>query len=145
MWQQNIASALFLASFCLAAPQQPKADDGSLDALISSVFNNNGQAGTGPVPVTTPKASSQQGNLDDLISQVFNDNNNSNNNPVANPNIKPNTDGTILGVNNQNNVGRQDCECVPYYQCQNGTILDDGIGLIDIRSGFGADRPQSPS
>jgi len=29
-------------------------------------------------------------------------------------------------------------ECVPYYQCSNGTIITDGGGLIDIRNGFGA-------
>ena len=27
--------------------------------------------------------------------------------------------------------------CVPYYQCNNGTIITDGTGLIDIRNGFG--------
>ena len=28
-------------------------------------------------------------------------------------------------------------ECVPYYQCHNGTIvIDDGAGLIDVRPGF---------
>ncbi|XP_048505286.1 phenoloxidase-activating factor 2-like isoform X2 [Athalia rosae] len=29
--------------------------------------------------------------------------------------------------------GEDDCECVPYYQCQNNTIVTEGIGLIDIR------------
>jgi len=29
-------------------------------------------------------------------------------------------------------------ECVPYYQCSNGSIITDGAGLIDIRNGFGA-------
>jgi len=29
-------------------------------------------------------------------------------------------------------------ECVPYYQCHNGTIITDGAGLIDVRNGFGA-------
>ena len=24
-------------------------------------------------------------------------------------------------------------ECVPYYQCEDGEIIDDGAGLIDIR------------
>ncbi|KAK7790354.1 hypothetical protein R5R35_003853 [Gryllus longicercus] len=27
----------------------------------------------------------------------------------------------------------EDCECVPYYQCVNGTIVKNGVGLIDIR------------
>merc|ERR1712240_327480 len=31
----------------------------------------------------------------------------------------------------------QGYECVPYYQCNNGTIITDGEGLIDIRNGLG--------
>lgn len=27
----------------------------------------------------------------------------------------------------------QDCECVPYYQCNNGTLNSNGAGVIDIR------------
>merc|ERR1712025_430010 len=33
-------------------------------------------------------------------------------------------------------------ECVPYYQCHNGTIITDGSGLIDIRNGFGVLTPE---
>merc|ERR1712027_174833 len=33
-------------------------------------------------------------------------------------------------------------ECVPYYQCSNGTIITDGAGLIDIRNGFAALQPE---
>merc|ERR1711936_1571937 len=33
-------------------------------------------------------------------------------------------------------------ECVPYYQCNNGTIITDGEGLIDIRNGFGILSPE---
>ena len=32
-------------------------------------------------------------------------------------------------------------ECVPYYQCINGSIITDGEGLIDIRNGFGTLDP----
>uniref|UniRef100_A0A482Z8J8 U22-Liphistoxin-Lm1a_1 n=1 Tax=Liphistius malayanus TaxID=1203467 RepID=A0A482Z8J8_9ARAC len=27
----------------------------------------------------------------------------------------------------------EDCTCVPYYQCENGKIVDDGSGIIDPR------------
>lgn len=27
-----------------------------------------------------------------------------------------------------------ECECVPYYQCVDGSIITDGTGIIDIRS-----------
>jgi len=33
-------------------------------------------------------------------------------------------------------------ECVPYYQCHNGSIITDGAGLIDIRNGFGSLSPE---
>merc|ERR1711936_392825 len=33
-------------------------------------------------------------------------------------------------------------ECVPYYQCHNGSIITDGGGLIDIRNGFGILSPE---
>merc|ERR1712119_170951 len=33
-------------------------------------------------------------------------------------------------------------ECVPYYQCHNGTIITDGAGLIDIRNGFASLTPE---
>merc|ERR1712088_536659 len=36
----------------------------------------------------------------------------------------------------------QGYECVPYYQCHNGTIVTDGGGLIDIRNGFGILSPE---
>merc|ERR1711962_396690 len=36
----------------------------------------------------------------------------------------------------------QGYECVPYSQCNNGTIITDGEGLIDIRNGFGILSPK---
>merc|ERR1712126_171684 len=36
----------------------------------------------------------------------------------------------------------QGYDCVPYYQCHNGTIVTDGHGLIDIRNGFGILSPE---
>ncbi|XP_047119356.1 phenoloxidase-activating factor 2 [Schistocerca piceifrons] len=33
-------------------------------------------------------------------------------------------------------MAQGDCECVPYYLCQNDSIITDGVGLIDIRSGL---------
>merc|ERR1719481_240183 len=32
-------------------------------------------------------------------------------------------------------------ECLPYYQCHNGTIITDGSGLIDVRNGFVVPTP----
>jgi len=36
----------------------------------------------------------------------------------------------------------QGYQCVPYYQCHNGSIITDGAGLIDIRNGFGVLAPE---
>ena len=33
--------------------------------------------------------------------------------------------------------------CVPYYQCNKGTIITDGAGLIDVRGGFGNLSPEN--
>ena len=34
---------------------------------------------------------------------------------------------------NVNNHGNSECTCVPYYLCQNNTVITNGVGLIDIR------------
>jgi len=71
-----------------------------------------------------------QADLESLIDEVF---------------VRPETGGNSnnpespVEEKNQDNEPEQDplaCQCVPYYLCQNNTIITDGIGLIDIRSGF---------
>lgn len=62
-------------------------------------------------------------NLDDIINKLF---------------TKPGagySDVTERGPTpTSNNVpGTGTCECVPYYLCANGTIVEDGMGIIDIR------------
>ncbi|XP_023290776.1 serine protease 42 isoform X2 [Orussus abietinus] len=120
-----------LVSLSLAAPQ------GDLDSLISDVFNTGqpGQAGQPGQPGKSgqpgqPGQFGQNGILDNAagVAEVT---------PTSVP-------GTILGSQNQKNQGQDSCECVPYYQCQNGSILDNGIGIIDIRSGFGDSSSESP-
>jgi len=71
-----------------------------------------------------------QADLDTLIDEVF---------------VRPPTGETI---NNADSTAQEKteiqepeldplvCQCVPYYLCQNNTIITDGVGLIDIRSGF---------
>ena len=51
-------------------------------------------------------------NLDDIIKKVFPGPDNLDPDPVP---------------------GTGACECVPYYLCNNGTIIEDGLGIIDIR------------
>ena len=33
-------------------------------------------------------------------------------------------------------------KCVPYYQCNNGNIITDGVGMNQISNGFGALTPE---
>lgn len=119
MWKLGIFSGLLVVS-CLAAPQTDarNADDARVDGLIDSVFNPYLEGGG-----LTTKAP-EPGSLGDLINRAVKE---------QQSKVTSN-EGTILGVNNH--VPKpDDCECVPYYQCQiNGTIVDNGIGLIDIRS-----------
>ena len=97
-----------------------------MSGLVNQVFN----PGSPSQPATDPPSSGNDANIDDLISSVFNPDQN------LNQNRGSTSPGTILGTDNQKNNQPTDCECVPYYQCQNNSILDNGIGLIDIRSGF---------
>merc|ERR1711915_837657 len=60
---------------------------------------------------------------------------------------EPLTDKAVTEVNTQfencaDYTESQGYECVPYYQCHNGTIITDGSGLIDIRNGFGVLTPE---
>jgi hypothetical protein len=70
-----------------------------------------------------------QGDLDTLIGQVFK-------RPETGGN--PNSEQPTEERNQDPGEGYNplDCQCVPYYLCQNNTIITDGVGLIDIRSGF---------
>lgn len=96
---------------------------GDLSGLVDQVFN---QGKNPSQPATSAPSSEDDANLDALISSVFH--------PDENPGSS--SPSTILGTDNQKNNKPTDCECVPYYQCQNNSILDNGIGLIDIRSSF---------
>ncbi|XP_069687104.1 phenoloxidase-activating factor 2 isoform X2 [Periplaneta americana] len=82
--------------------------------------------------VSVAESRAQGGDLESLIGQVFK---------------RPETQGSTTdnsGTSNQEvptDAGKDSnnplqCECVPYYLCQNNTIITDGVGLIDIRSGF---------
>ncbi|KAK0080043.1 hypothetical protein PV325_000497 [Microctonus aethiopoides] len=93
----------------------------NLDKLIGDVFGPN--PNQKPIGTPPPTVNPNSGSLTDLIDDVFNKNDN--NGPRQ-------TDGTYLGSSNEQRSD-DDGECVPYYQCQNGTIVDDGVGIIDIR------------
>jgi hypothetical protein len=68
-----------------------------------------------------------QADLDTLIGQVF-VRPETGGNPDKQPTEKTQSEGQAFNP--------LACQCVPYYLCQNNTIITDGVGLIDIRSGF---------
>ncbi|XP_075223308.1 phenoloxidase-activating factor 2-like [Lycorma delicatula] len=51
--------------------------------------------------------------------------------------VKRQDDSNAVGNSNNNFENQQpqegDCICVPYYLCENNTIITNGVGLIDIR------------
>lgn len=62
---------------------------------------------------------SQGGDLGDLISDVYGT-------PAPAPGgDAKDTDSAVPGTGA--------CTCVPYYLCANGSVITDGVGLIDIR------------
>lgn len=109
-----------MVSLSVAVPAPQQKNDGNLDSLISSVFGGSST----PAPDATNRNTS--GDLGSLIDNVFGQ--------------STTTQRPILGTQNKQRPKPTDCECVPYYQCREGTILDNGIGLIDIRSDFGDDN-----
>ncbi|CAG9855866.1 unnamed protein product [Phyllotreta striolata] len=74
--------------------------------------------------------------LQSLINQVFTPKP-----PAGTPEPPPSTSAppdppmptTAQPVIESHGGGAEDCECVPYYQCKNGTIIKNGEGIIDIR------------
>lgn len=122
MWRVIPALTLIIVAAALPAAQQ---DSGSLDSLIDQAF---------PEAKATPPPSVPQigGDLDSLIQDVF-----------RTGNATTTVSSVILGTNNQPPPKPDDCECVPYYQCKEGKILDNGIGIIDIRSDFADNNEQS--
>lgn len=81
-------------------------------ALTAQTGRRQGRQDAGPV---------DGADLDTLIKDVF----------TPAPPGQPRTDER----DNLDNGGGDplNCQCVPYYLCQNGTIKTDGEGVIDIR------------
>lgn len=114
------------------------APEGSFDA-IQEIFGNNIGGGYG----------SEDIDKEGLEQEVFNIiQEMTSNTPVVEtqPSEEEEVDQAVVAVDN----AFENCEeyssfgfeCVPYYQCHNGSIITDGVGLIDIRNGFGTLSPE---
>lgn len=116
MWRLVFALTLVVGTLVAALPAAQQ-NDGSLGDLVDQVFNKT--------PQTVPQIDGDS--LDSLIKDVF-----------RTGNVSSTTSrNVILGTENQTPSKPDDCKCVPYYQCKEGKIVENGIGIIDIRSDFG--------
>lgn len=125
MWR--LVPTLTLVSVALiAALPAAQQNSGSLDSLIDQAFPE--------AKTTTPQSVPQiDGDLDSLIQDVFKTGNVTTTTPK----------NLYLGTQNTPPPKPDNCECVPYYQCKEGKILDNGIGIIDIRLGADDNNGQS--
>merc|ERR1712098_424648 len=132
--------SLCLLSLSRGAPQYSGDQTGALDAgsldTIAEIFGSSGKqvdAGYG--------SGQQTGALSDdvdVLVQVIQESNNEYPNDYVPESAQQVVDKATVEVN----TDFENCadyteslgyECVPYYQCHNGTIITDGAGLIDIR------------
>lgn len=124
MWR-SVPTLTLVSVALVAALPAPQQNPGSLSDLIDQAFPE--------AKTSTPPSVPQIGGdpLDSLIQDFF-----------KNGNVTTTTaKSIILGTQNTPSPKLDNCECVPYYQCKEGKILENGIGIIDIR--FGADQKNS--
>merc|ERR1712073_177835 len=140
-------SILCLLPLALSAPQytenQAELDAGSLDT-IAEIFGTKGNQ--------IDSGYSSQNQVSDLVDdvdvlvQVVKEAN-----EYPNDYVPESAQQVVDKATVEVNTDFENCadyteslgyECVPYYQCHNGTIITDGAGLIDIRNGFGTLAPE---
>merc|ERR1712228_643527 len=140
-------SILCLLPFALSAPQytenQAELDAGSLDT-IAEIFGTKGNQ--------IDSGYSSRNQVSDLVDdvdvlvQVVKENDN-----YPDDYVPESAQQVVDKATVEVNTDFENCadyteslgyECVPYYQCHNGTIITDGAGLIDIRNGFGTLAPE---
>jgi len=141
--------AIIGASLGVPAPQE--LDLNAMKA-IKEIFGDSGRSG-GRGYSGGYDYGEETGNLEDddaidvLLQIVKTDNDNS----LPSDYVEPEKSGLVDQPTVTADIAHENCaeyteefgyECVPYYQCQNGSIITDGAGLIDIRNGFGALSPE---
>merc|ERR1712061_857572 len=133
--------SFLLLSLLVSAHALPKPQEPSLD-LIQDVFGTSTGERYGGV---VDDSQNVQETVNDIVgdtsnSEKFTDN-------VPNDYVEPDNEHLRETATVEVLSDNADCaeyteslgyECVPYYQCSNGSIITDGAGLIDIRNGFGA-------
>merc|ERR1712115_214467 len=144
--KMRIFLCLSLITLCRGAPQSYRdSQTGALDAgsleTIAEIFGTQGKQ------VDDGYGTQQQtGKLSDDVVQVIKEDNS-----YPNDYVPESAQQVVDKATVEVNTDFENCadytellgyECVPYYQCHNGTIITDGAGLIDIRNGFGSLAPE---
>merc|ERR1711892_208916 len=140
--------SLCLLSLSRGAPQYSGDQTGALDAgsldTIAEIFGTSGKqvdAGYGSGQITGALSDDV-----DVLVQVIQESN-----EYPNDYVPETAQQVVDKATVEVNTDFENCadyteslgyECVPYYQCHNGTIITDGAGLIDIRNGFGSLTPE---
>jgi hypothetical protein len=138
------ATLLSLASLVVGAPQgytgdTAALDDSSLDK-IQEIFGKVSVGGYGDSGELNAKDDEPVDVLVQVVQESFpSDYTETNDNLVED---KATVEVDNVFENCHEYTEQFGYECVPYYQCHNGTIITDGAGLIDIRNGFGALTPE---
>merc|ERR1712198_316735 len=145
--KMNQLSILCLVPLTLSAPQytenQAELNAGSLDT-IAEIFDTKGNHIDNRY--SSPNQVSDLVDDVDVLVQVVKEAN-----EYPNDYIPESAQQVVDKATVEVNTDFENCadytellgyECVPYYQCHNGTIITDGAGLIDIRNGFGTLAPE---
>merc|ERR1711970_277090 len=147
--KMRIFLGLSLIALCRGAPQSySDSQTGALDAgsleTIAEIFGTQGKQvddGYG----TQPQTGKLSDEVDVLVQVIKEDNS------YPNDYVPESAQQVVDKATVEVNTDFENCadytellgyECVPYYQCHNGTIITDGAGLIDIRNGFGILSPE---
>merc|ERR1711909_84116 len=147
--KMRIFLGLSLIALCRGAPQSySDSQTGALDAgsleTIAEIFGTQGKQvddGYG----TQPQTGKLSDEVDVLVQVIKEDNS------YPNDYVPESAQQVVDKATVEVNTDFENCadytellgyECVPYYQCHNGTIITDGAGLIDIRNGFGRLTPE---
>merc|ERR1711962_183885 len=147
--KMRIFLGLSLIALCRGAPQSySDSQTGALDAgsleTIAEIFGTQGKQvddGYG----TQPQTGKLSDEVDVLVQVIKEDNS------YPNDYVPESAQQVVDKATVEVNTDFENCddytellgyECVPYYQCHNGTIITDGAGLIDIRNGFGSLTPE---
>merc|ERR1712013_469037 len=147
--KMRIFLCLSLITLCRGAPQSySDSQTGALDAgsleTIAEIFGTQGKQvddGYG----TQQQTGELSDDVDVLVQVIKEDNS------YPNDYVPESAQQVVDKATVEVNTDFENCadytellgyECVPYYQCHNGTIITDGAGLIDIRNGFGSLTPE---